>query len=228
MFAEIKRRQESGADMSWFSEWQLTCTLYDLWSAGMETTVNSLDWMTLLMVNHPDIQKNVQKEIDDVVGRERVPNMNDRSRMPFTCATIQELQRYANILTVNLPHTSNKDVQIGGYTIPKGLPIIPHITVVHYDDTIYSNPTVFNPYRFLEDDKKTLKKSDTTLVPFSLGKRICMGEGLARMELFIIFTSLLQKFTFSCVEGEPKPDLTPIVAFTAYPKQYNVRVTHRI
>lgn len=224
----MKRRKDSGADMSWYNEWQLTCVLYNLWVAGMETTVNTLNWMVLLMIHHPEIQEKVQKEIEDVIGFQRVPNMNDKSRMPFTCATIQESQRYANILTVNIPHAANKDVEIVGYTIPKGLPIIPHITVVHLDETIYPNPTEFNPYRFLEDDKKTLKKNaDTTFLPFSLGKRNCLGEGLARMKLFIIFTTLLQKFSFSVVNGEPKPDITPNVSFGVNPKPYNVCVTSR-
>jgi len=224
---ELKRRRESGANMGWFGDWQLTCVLADLYGAGLETTVTTLNWAVLTMMCHPDIQEKVQKEIQDVIGSERLPNMTDRNQMPYTCATIQELQRYANILAINLPHATNKDVEVNGYQIPKGISVIPQISVVHIDDTIYSKPSEFNPDRFLEEDKKTLKKSDTTLIPFSLGKRICLGEGLARMELFIIFTSLLQKFSFSCVRGEPKPDLRPVVTFSTQPKPYKVCVTRR-
>lgn len=213
--------------MGWFNDWQLTCVLADLYGAGLETTVTTLNWAVLMMMYHPDVQEKIQTEIRDVVGLERSPNMNDRSQMPYTCATVQELQRYANILPVNLPHAATKDVKVGEYTIPKGQPIIPQISIVHIDDTIYSNPSQFIPDRFLEDDKKTVKKSETTLIPFSLGKRICLGEGLARMELFLIFTSLMQKFTFSFVEGEPKPDLKPVVSFSSHPKPYNVCVKRR-
>lgn len=220
----MTRRTKANEDLGYFSEWQLVCILGDLWSAGMETTANTMSFGILLMMYHPDVQGKVRNEIESVIGFDQMPSMNDRVRMPYTNAVIQEIQRFANILAVNLQHTVNKDIDILGYRIPKGISILPQISVVHLDDTLYENPRKFNPDRFLESDGVTPKKTEH-LLPFSLGKRICLGESLARMELFLIFTSLMQKFCFSFVENQPKPSLQAKLGFISSPNPYTVCVS---
>lgn len=222
----MKRRMDAGEDLGHFGEWQLVCILGDLWSAGMETTVTTLSWAILLMMSYPEVQEKVQNEIKLVIGSERSPTMNDRIQMPYTNAVIQELQRYANILPVNLARTVSQSTQIEGYTIPKGIAIVPQISVVLRDETLFIDPETFSPDRFIESDGKTLKKSEY-VIPFSLGKRICLGESLARIELFLIFTLLLQRFTFSFDENEPKPNLNPKTGFTIAPHSYNVSIKRR-
>jgi len=190
--------------------------------------MTTLDWTFLLMMHFPDIQDKMAKEIINVVGLERAPTMNDRSQMPYTNAVIQEIQRYGNVVVSNVGRAPKTDVDILGYKIPKGTVIVPQMPIVHIDDAIFTNPSEFNPQRFL-DDEKTLKKTDTIMMPFSLGKRICMGEGLARMELFLIIASVFQRYSVTFVEDEPKPALTAdATGFTARPVMYNVCLKSRM
>jgi len=120
--------------------------------------------------------------------------------MPYTEATLMEVHRIASIVPLSLFHKTSKDTTLGGYFIPKGSSIMPHLWNVHYDPEYFPEPEVFKPERFLTDDRK-VKRCDQ-LIPFSIGKRQCIGESLARMELFLYFTSMLQRFSFESVEGE--------------------------
>ena len=101
------------------SQWQLYIALMDLWSAGMETTATTMEWALLYMATHPDVQQKVAHEIDTAIGDRRV-TVADRLRMPYTAATITEVQRCANIIPIWLQHATQSDVTIGGYLIPKG------------------------------------------------------------------------------------------------------------
>ncbi|NXL96157.1 CP2K1 protein, partial [Alectura lathami] len=117
-----------------------------------------------------------------------------RVKMPYTDAVVHEIQRFANILPLNLPHETTMDVTLKGYFIPKGTYIIPLLNSVLQDKTQWEKPYSFHPEHFLDSKGNFVKKD--AFMPFSAGRRICAGETLAKMELFLFFTSLLQRFTF--------------------------------
>lgn len=226
-FSELKRRKNAGETLGYFNEWQLICIVGCIWSAGIETTLTTLLWGILLMMYHTEVQEKVKEEIKRVIGFNRFPTMDDRQHMPYTIAVIQEVQRFANIVPNNFPRTVNRDTQIGNYKIPKGTTILPQISVVLFDEENFKDPQSFNPERFIEESGETLKKSDR-FIPFSLGKRTCLGEGLARMELFLIFSTLMQHFSFLFVENEPRPSLKPITGMTVSPESFNVKICRHI
>ncbi|XP_029355130.1 cytochrome P450 2J2-like [Echeneis naucrates] len=175
------------------------CTL-DLFGAGTETTTTTIHWGLLYMIYYPDIQERVQAEIDTVVGSSRQPSVSDRDHMPYTNAVIHEIQRMADIIPLNLPHITNKDTTLNKYTIPKGTIIIATLHSVLRDESVWETPHSFNPQHFLDQEGKFRKRE--AFLPFSAGKRVCLGEQLARMELFLFFTSLLQRFSFSPASGQ--------------------------
>ncbi|XP_031430211.1 cytochrome P450 2J4-like [Clupea harengus] len=178
------------------------CTL-DLFVAGTETTSTTLNWGLLYMIKYPEIQRKVQEEIDRVVGSSRPPSLTDRENMPYTDAVIHETQRIGNILPLNVGRSATKDTQVGGYIIPKGTMVVASLTSVLFDETEWETPHTFNPEHFLDTEGKFRRREG--FLPFSIGKRVCLGEQLARMELFLFFTSLLQRFSFSAPQGvEPK------------------------
>uniref|UniRef100_A0A8C9PSE7 unspecific monooxygenase n=1 Tax=Spermophilus dauricus TaxID=99837 RepID=A0A8C9PSE7_SPEDA len=164
----------------------------------------------------------VQKEIQCVIGRHRSPCMQDRSRMPYTDAVLYEVQRYIDLIPVNLPHAVTCDVKFRNYLIPKGTAIWTSLTSVLHDNKEFPHPEIFDPGHFL-DERGNLRKSDY-FMPFSSGKRMCVGESLARMELFLFLTTILQHFHLkSQVDLKELDTDTPIAnGFASLPPLYKL------
>ncbi|XP_016076220.1 PREDICTED: cytochrome P450 2C18 isoform X1 [Miniopterus natalensis] len=217
----IKMQQEKH-DSHWeFTFENLTTTVSDLFGAGTETTSTTLRYALLLLLKYPEVSAKVQEEIKRVVGRERSPCMQDRKHMPYTDAMVHEVQRYINLIPTNLPHAVTHDVKFRNYLIPKGTSVITSLTSVLHDGKEFPNPETFDPGHFL-DETGNFKKSDYFMA-FSAGKRMCVGEGLARMELFLFLTTILQKFTLKPVLDPKDIDITPIMnSFSSVPPPYHL------
>uniref|UniRef100_A0A4W5S1B2 Cytochrome P450 2U1 n=1 Tax=Hucho hucho TaxID=62062 RepID=A0A4W5S1B2_9TELE len=222
---EMLAQEAAGETDSSFSEDYLFYIIGDLFIAGTDTTTNTVLWMMLYMVVHPDIQERVQAEIDAVVGPDRVPSLTDKGSLPFTEATMMEVQRMTVVVPLAIPHMASETTEFRGYTIPKGTVIIPNLWSVHRDSTVWEEPDDFNPSRFLDDQGKLLRKE--CFIPFGIGRRVCMGEQLAKMELFLMFTSLLQAFSFRLPEGLAPPPMHGRFGLTLVPCPYTVTVRPR-
>uniref|UniRef100_A0A8C8VIB9 Uncharacterized protein n=1 Tax=Pelusios castaneus TaxID=367368 RepID=A0A8C8VIB9_9SAUR len=147
--------------------------------------------------------------------------MEDRNQMPYTNAVIHEFQRFCDIIPMGLARRVTQDTQFRGYTIPKDTEVYPVLGSVLYDPTQFSNPENFDPRHFL-DDNGQFKKSDA-FVPFSIGKRYCFGEMLARTELFLFLTSILQNFSFRSPVDPKDIDISPkLVGFASLPRSYEI------
>ncbi|XP_007941333.1 cytochrome P450 2B11 [Orycteropus afer afer] len=153
------------------------------------------------------MDKKVHKEIDQVIGSHRPPALDDRAKMPYTDAVIHEIQRFGDLLPIGIPHIVTKDTHFRGYIIPKGTEVFPLLSTALHDPHYFEKPDDFNPDHFL-DAKGALKKNEA-FIPFSIGKRICLGEGIARTELFLFFTTVLQNFSVTSPVAPEDIDLTP-------------------
>ncbi|XP_067309140.1 cytochrome P450 2K6-like [Pseudorasbora parva] len=163
----------------------------------------------------------VQDEIDRVIGG-RQPVVEDRKNLPYTDAVIHETQRFTTVLPLGVPHQTTCDVHLNGYLIKKGTSVITLLVSVLRDENEWETPDSFNPRHFLNKQGQFVKND--AFMPFSAGRRVCPGEGLARMELFLFFTSLLQHFRFTPPPGvsEDDLDLTPLVGFTLNPTPHKL------
>lgn len=198
-------------------------SVYDFYGAASDTVPATIMWLLSYMVIHPDIQDRVHEELDSVFGSSyRAPNLEDRSRLPFTLAVIAEAQRHSSVVPMTIPHSTTCDTILkGGYDmeIPKDTVVFVNLYSVHYDKNVYKDPEKFLPERFLASDGSLDKEKTSQLVAFGVGRRRCLGSEIARVELFLYFATLMQHFHFSCPEGEKvslegrpglvtKPDLT--------------------
>ncbi|XP_063148982.1 cytochrome P450 2C5-like [Candoia aspera] len=198
-------RQEKNSSEVVYTPEDLVMAVFELFIAGTISTSHTLLCSLLVMAKLPHIQAKVQQEIDEVVGANRTPGMEDRLRMPFTNAVVHEVQRYQKGSLENFPRATTCDTKFHGYNIPKNTAVVPMLSSVHFDPLHWETPEKFNPDHFL-NEKGQFRKRDT-FMPFSAGKRACPGEALARMELFLFFSTLLQKFTFHMAGDSKDTDL---------------------
>ncbi|XP_063298158.1 cytochrome P450 2K6-like [Pelobates fuscus] len=210
----VRQQEEADNPESYFDNHNLTTLVRNLFGAGMETTATTIRWGLLMMIKYPKIQEKVQEEISQTIGLTQ-PNYSHRGQMPYTNAVIHEIQRFGDIIPMIAAHETTKDVNFRGYFLPKGTSVIPIITSVLNDKTQYPYPDEFNPNNFLDSEGNFVKTD--AFMPFGAGRRVCVGETLAKMELFIFFTSLLQKFTFHLPPGTSDVNLNSLGGFTNAP-----------
>ena len=203
----------------------LQSTLLDLFTAGFETISTTLTWGCLYMVSYPGVQARLQQELAAVVGEDRSPAMEDRPRLPYTEAVIMEVQRHANIVPLGLRHRITRDMVVSGQLVPAGTMVMPLMAEILKGD-YWGDGEVFRPERFL-DEAGQLRKEER-FIPFSTGKRACLGEALARAELFLFLSSLLQHFTLlPAVEGELPAEEWQF-GVTSLPKPFKLKLKHRL
>uniref|UniRef100_A0A667FQG0 Cytochrome P450 n=1 Tax=Lynx canadensis TaxID=61383 RepID=A0A667FQG0_LYNCA len=186
-----------GNPESSFNDENMLMVTADLFLAGMVSTSATLTWALLLMILHPDVQRRVQREIDEVLGPVQRPAMADQTRMPFTMAVMHE-----------------------GFLIPKGTTLITNLSSVLKDKTVWKKPFRFHPEHFLDAQGQFVKQE--AFMPFSAGRRVCLGEPLACMEFFLFFTCLLQRFSFSVPVGQPRPSDHGVFSFLMIPPPYQL------
>uniref|UniRef100_A0A8B9QE40 Cytochrome P450 2J6-like n=1 Tax=Apteryx owenii TaxID=8824 RepID=A0A8B9QE40_APTOW len=205
-----------------YDEDNLVCVINDLFLSGSETSSTTLYWGLLYMVVHPDIQEKVQKELDAVLGSSQLICYEDRRKLPYTNAVVHEIQRFSNIVFVGVPRVCVRNTTLLGFPLKKGTIIMPNIASVLYDPEQWETPRQFNPGHFLDKDGNFINRE--AFLPFSAGKwhRVCLGEHLARTELFIFFANLLRAFTFQLPEGVTKINTEPILGGTLQPHPYRV------
>ncbi|XP_004437986.1 PREDICTED: cytochrome P450 2D14-like [Ceratotherium simum simum] len=209
-----------GNPESSFNDENLHRVVSDLFSAGMVTTSTTLAWALLLMILHPDVQRRVQQEIDEVIGQARRLEMGDQAHMPFTMAVVHEVQRFGDIIPLGVPHMTSRDIEVQGFLIPKGTKLITNLSSVLKDKTVWKKPFRFHPEHFLDAQGRFVKQE--AFMPFSAGRRSCLGEPLARMELFLFFTCLLQRFSFSVPAGQPRPSDHGVFGILVSPFPYQL------
>uniref|UniRef100_A0A671YRY2 Cytochrome P450 2F2-like n=1 Tax=Sparus aurata TaxID=8175 RepID=A0A671YRY2_SPAAU len=171
------------------------------------------------------LSERCQQEIDRVLAKRDHASYDDRRNMPYMQAVIHEVQRVANTVPLSVYHCTTSDTQLMGYSLPRGTLIIQNLNSVLNEEGQWKSPREFNPDNFLNDQGEFVKPE--AFMPFSAGPRMCLGEGLARMELFLITVTLLRRFKFIWPEDAGRPDYTPVYGVTLSPKPYCMKVQLR-
>ena len=200
--SENQRDDECHSD---FTVDQMAFLIMDLFGAGTDTTASTLRFAILFLLQHPEIKERLHSDIDSIIPNSRHPTLEDKDKLPYVEAFIMEIQRFANVTPLAVPHrvTSEDDAIFEGYRIPKNTTVIFNIDSIFTDPNSFENPMLFDPKRFLAADGRVVKPKEW--IPFSLGRRVCLGEAVAKMELFLFLTSLIQHFVFRPVDANNVP-----------------------
>lgn len=165
------------------------------YEAGSDTTTMALEIFTLAAVLYPDVVRKAQEEIDSVVGANRLPKFDDQPNLPYVMAILKEVLRWRPVTAGGIPHAVIQDDEYMGFKIPKGATVIPNHWAIHLDEAVYKDPYKFNPDRWIENP-------DLPLAAFGFGRRVCIGQHIARNSLFINMARLLWAFNIEYVYEE--------------------------
>ncbi|KAI4482451.1 hypothetical protein M0802_013692 [Mischocyttarus mexicanus] len=204
-----------------FTDEQLLLIMLDFFIAGINTTSSTLDFLLMNMVVYQDIQKKVKEEISTKIGLIELPKLEDRSKFHYLEAVITEAQRIWDIIPISGPRRVLKDTNFEGYFLSKNTTILINKYSVQMDPDLYPNPHEFKPERFLKDG---IYQMDKNLMPFGKGNRRCPAEKLARSTIFLLFVSIMQKYTLLPVPGQGPYKVEAIQGLTLSTKPYEVLI----
>ncbi|XP_053403353.1 cytochrome P450 1A1-like isoform X2 [Mercenaria mercenaria] len=219
--------EEGAATLKSLTDEHLVQTISDIFFAGIDTSRFTLKAAILHMVAFPDIQDKVQDELDRVVGKDRLPGIIDRPNLSYTEAVLHECMRLGTVAPLGAQHKTICDTEVAGYRIPKGTTVAINHWALHHDPDAWEEVDRFIPERYL-DSKGKLGPKPNNWLPFSAGKRVCLGEFVAKPELHLIFACLMQRYKWKMVSGKC-PDLTQVGGINGLDyKPYKVVVEKRI
>uniref|UniRef100_H2YUX2 Uncharacterized protein n=1 Tax=Ciona savignyi TaxID=51511 RepID=H2YUX2_CIOSA len=194
----------------------------DLLVAGINTTTRSAGLGDCVFITLP---RTPDQNCKGNTASDETPTLHHQDRMPHLRSFIQEVHRCRSIATLNLPHRTTRDVRLNGYDIPKNTPVLTNIWRVHNDPRVWKDPHKFNPGRHLDSNGKFVHSAH--IIPFACGYRRCLGERIARAEMFIFFAKIIGRFELNKDDGEPLTlDNDPAGAVNS-PKPFRFTVRRR-
>ncbi|GJN23244.1 hypothetical protein PR202_gb10876 [Eleusine coracana subsp. coracana] len=184
------------------------CT--SMFTGGAETTATTAEWAMSLLLNHPDVLKKAQAEIDASVGTSRLVTPADVPRLAYLQCIINETLRQYPAVPTLVPHESTADCKVGGHDVPRGTMLLVNAYAIHRDPAAAwgPDPDAFRPERF-EDGKAEGK----FMIAFGMGRRKCPGETLALRTVGLVLGTLIQCFDWDTVDGG-KVDMAEGVGIT--------------
>ena len=195
----------------------------DLFQAGTETTRMTIMWALLFVANYPDVQKKLRQEINEVIGDE-IPTNDHRLKCHYVQSFISEVLRYSPIVPMGLPHKTIVECSVGGHPLPSGTTVVPLLYAQLHDKEIWGDPEVFRPERFLDPETGVhTTRNNAAFTPFSIGRRSCLGEKLAIINLFIEITRLLQKTKGMSIVLEKGPGSVSFEPDPGQPASYSAQ-----
>uniref|UniRef100_A0A7M5V0H3 Uncharacterized protein n=1 Tax=Clytia hemisphaerica TaxID=252671 RepID=A0A7M5V0H3_9CNID len=207
LFLSSNKEAWKDAGFEEVSQDHLENTVNILFFAGIETSLTTLRWFFLYCLHHPEYQKKMHDEIVDTFGLRHRLTYSDLDSLPFTQAMLFETNRKSSIARINVAHKAMVDTSINGINIPKGAPILFNLYSLHYDENHWVKPHEFNPHRWLNADGNLKKERATHYLPFSAGTRVCLGEKMAKVQMFLITTKLIRTFEICPYLEEKLPGL---------------------
>ena len=222
---QMSKNDNSGIP-NYLDEENLATVIEDFLIMGTDPTAVTITWFIMFMIQYPEIQEKVFQEISNTIGTERTPTMQDKSGLIYLNAALMETQRLGNIFPSGAPHACSKTTTLMGFKIPEGATVIANMTSVFFDKQIWGDDVAtFRPERFIDDMGKLLHKEE--FIPHGIGKRACIAESLAQMELFLYLASMFQRFKFVAPDPNNPPEVNEVIGAMRKPGPYKVSIITR-
>lgn len=226
--AAEKEVMENKSSERYLEKDNLIMIMADVFNAGSETTATTLNWFVAFSVLWPDVQRRIHEELDAVIGRsDREPSLEDRPSLPYFEAAVNETARLASVAMLGVPHWTTCDTSLAGFQIPRHTHVFYNLYAIHHDERYWQDPEEFRPERWLDEEGRYFPGAHAPFLPFSAGKRVCFGEALAKMELFLVLAKVFHRFEFLPAENGALPSLDGYVYLTHEPKPYQVKARKR-
>ncbi|XP_050079482.1 cytochrome P450 306a1 [Anopheles maculipalpis] len=220
---EATKRQEAGRpDATFCDDIQLRHLMADLFGAGVDTTFTTIRWALLYIALYPAVQQRLREELKQRLVANDSPSLNDVEALPYLRATIAEVQRIRTVVPVGIPHGTTKEITVAGFKIPANTMIMPLIWAVHMNPTLFDAPNIFKPERFLDPEGRFTTPS--CFLPFQVGKRMCLGDELARNILHLYVAHIVHHYDWFSIAPEDATtiDLTGACGITLTPPDYRI------
>ena len=224
--AKVDEEREDSSSRGVMTDDYVMASCDSLFLAGTATTSSSLLWLVAILLNYPHIQERIHAELREQFGRDKV-SLKKKQDCHYLEATLTELLRWVSVGPL-LPHKTTCDTTLSGYHIPKDTTVLLNYWAINHDEREWENPEEFNPDRFLDSEGHFTGATKMSYIPFGAGRRTCLGESLAKVELFLLSATMLQRFKFENPPGRLPPDLQDgMIGISFDPKPYQVIVKDR-
>lgn len=227
----MKERDKDGNQ--WLTKENVKGIIFNIYAAGYRTTRSAILSMIHILAKRPDIQRDLQREVDTVIGSDREPRLSDRGDCPRIEAFILETLRYISHLPLFVFHAASQSTTIGGYDVEKDTVIVANSWTIHHSEKYWEEPFSFKPERFLDSNGLLLPATHPVrkrLLVFGLGKRNCIGEVFAKSRTFLFLSTMLQTTTITEPEGKTLAEFEPramVPGLVIQPQPFEVRFVVR-
>ncbi|XP_038688204.1 flavonoid 3'-monooxygenase-like [Tripterygium wilfordii] len=187
---------------------EIKALLLNMFSAGTDTTSSTVEWAIAELIRQPNILAQAQRELDEVVGRDRLVSELDLPKLTYLQAVVKETFRLHPSTPLSLPRIAAESCEINGYYIPKGSTLLVNVWAIARDPNVWASPLEFQPKRFLEGGEMVhvdVKGNDFEVIPFGAGRRICAGMSIGLRMVHLLAATLVHAFDWALPDGI-KPD----------------------
>ena len=219
--------KEDKSIKNYLTDDHLHMTLLDIFTAGADTTAVTLRWAFVFLCRNPQVQDKIHEELTKVVGSGRLPNLQDRGHLHFLEATMYEILRSSSVAYIGAPHRATRDADLQGFKIPKDTQLMINHWAINNDERYWDAPDEFRPERWLDANNCFTPGNHKSYLPFSAGRRGCIGESWAKTELFIILSQLMYRYKIIKARDKPLPSLEGIFGIVVAPVDFHIAVVHR-
>ncbi|KAM2033893.1 hypothetical protein ACFX1T_015709 [Malus domestica] len=187
--------------------------LLDMISGSLDTSAMAIVWTLAELLRHPEVMKRLQKELQSVVGMDRMVEESDLPKLDYLSMVVKESFRLHPVGPLLIPHQSMEDIIVDGYHIPKKSRVFINIWTIGRDLNVWSdNVEEFYPERFMNSNVD-LQGHDFQLIPFGSGRRGCPAMQLGLTTVHLALGNLVHCFNWELPTGMLPQDLDMIEKF---------------